>query len=127
MKRPRLALPFGIDLTDYEFDEPENKPPKKTHRGTRGSSNRPSRRRPDCVNLQRKAEYCLRVLNLKKQQWDEQYFRIRAVQIAADIEADKAWLKDYTERQVAKERAEAEMARVRDWYKKELAKEARRS
>lgn len=76
------------------------------------------------LNLQRKAEYRLRVLNLKKQQWDEQYSRIRAAQIAADIEADKAWLKDYTERQVAHERAEAEMKRVREWYQKEIAKEA---
>jgi hypothetical protein len=126
MIRPRFALPFGIDLSDYEFDEAESKPPKRTHRGTRGSRNRPSRRRPDRVNLQRKAEYRLRVLNLKRQQWDEQYYRIRAAQIAADIDADKAWLKDYAERHVANERAESEMARVRDWYKQELAKEAAR-
>jgi hypothetical protein len=121
---PSFGLPPGFeDVNDdslFEFEPPK---PKKTHRGTRGRNNRPSRQR---MNLRRKAEFRLRVLRIKQQQFEAQYFRLRAAEIARDVEQDKKWLKEFAEREAARELAEAEMKRVRDWFAAELAKESRR-
>jgi hypothetical protein len=120
--RPRFALPPGINLSDFEFDEPlPPKPKKPTHRGTRGRNNRPSRLRR---GLHRKAQYRLKVLQIKQQEFEAQWLRMRAAEIARDVAADKLWLKQYAEREAAHQRAEAEMARVRQWYATQIAKES---
>ena len=126
MKHPRFALPHGVNLSDFEWEPlppTPTKPKKKTHRGTRGRR----RRRGQQSSLKHKAEFRLRVLSIKQAEFENQYLRIRAKQIVREIEQDKIWLRDYAEREAARERAEAEMKRVRDWFAAEHAKEVKRN
>ena len=115
MKSPRVNLPsFGLppgferlNDKDFEFDEPLPRRIKK--------------------QLDHKAKIRLSVLARWKAKWDAEelkWLKLRAAQLAIQIEADKRWLAEQAERDAARERTEAELKRVRDWFTNELAKEA---
>jgi hypothetical protein len=117
VKRPRPKLPsFGLpqgfeDINDdnlFEFEPPPV--PRQVKK-----------------QLEHKAKIRLTVLRRWKAKWDEaelKWLKMRAAQLAAEIEADKQWLKEQAEREAAHERAEAEMARIRTWYAEQIARES---
>ena len=110
--RPLYALLPGIDLNEFDF---EPLPEPKHYR------------LPESVWLKRKAENRLAKLRKLKAEWDEQelnYLKMRAAQIAREIEEDKRWLKEFAAREEARRRTEEEFARVRKWFDEEHAKEA---
>lgn len=104
-----------MNLNDYDFEPlPKPRRPRKTQ----------------AEYLKQKAESRIQKFRKLKAKWDEEelaYLNRRAKELAEEIAIENERQRIDDEREAARERAEAEMKKVRDYYSRELAKEAKRN